>query len=89
MQDSSVLHLIMYCAMRVYWTNFLRCSKCRDISLVKTQESESFGHVVSDVVSVLQLISDPKRGGKLLMGGDINISQRFVSPTVILNPSGE
>ena len=27
MQDSSVLHLIMYCAMRVYWTNFLRVFK--------------------------------------------------------------
>ena len=35
------------------------------------------------------LISDPTRGGKLLMGGDVNISQRFVSPTVILNPSLE
>ena len=27
MQDSSVLHLIMYCATRVYWTNFLRVFK--------------------------------------------------------------
>ena len=27
MQDSSVLHLITYCAMRVYWTNFLRVFK--------------------------------------------------------------
>ena len=27
MQDSSVLHLIMYCAMRVYWMNFLRVFK--------------------------------------------------------------
>ena len=54
-------------------------------------ESESFGRIVSEhhCKRLSDLISDPMRGGKVLMGGDIDISKRYVSPTVILNPSVE
>jgi aldehyde dehydrogenase (NAD+) len=77
--DENVLDEFLKCVQRAVTTFFGK----------NPQDSESFGRIVSErhCKRLAALISDPTRGGKVLMGGDVNISQRYVSPTVILNPS--
>lgn len=76
--DASVLRKFLEAAKRAIVTFFGRNPKM----------SSSFGRIVNErhCQRLAALLHDPKRGGDVFVGGEVDVKDRYCAPTIVVDP---